>query len=98
MADWSEFFRSTEFKQYRKEQARAVSRLLHSLVESAVRGGQSDLARVQGIMQTANLFLKLPETLTDDPELTNSLKHQFEVDAAGITRYLVEVAYRDEGE
>ena len=89
MSDWNAFLRSDEFRAYRKKQIEMVAAHLKKASYQIVTNGKVDLAALQGKMAMINLFLKLPETLTQDRKTQELLAVQMDEDTANIAQFLI---------
>jgi hypothetical protein len=89
MADWSEFFKTDDFRAYRRHQAEVIAGLIYQQVKLAVAGRPEALSLLAGRLDVANEFLRLPENLTDDRATRELLDQQLTEDIVDITRMLV---------
>lgn len=89
MADWSSFFRSNEFRQYRKKQVQAVAQNIKKSAFQIASNGKVDFESLKGKMEMINLFLRLPETLTQDEKLRELLAVQLDEDVNNISQFLI---------
>ena len=89
MTDWNHFFKQEEFRQYRKQQARLVSRIINSHMSRLVIGRGANINELNGQMSMAKHLLELPEQLTKDEGVRTLLTQQLEEDIADMTRYLI---------
>jgi hypothetical protein len=94
--DVTEFFRSDDFRAYRRRQAEVIAGLISQQVKLAVAGQPEGLSVIAGQLSVAKLFLRLPEALTADKETLEVLEHQLTEDIADITRILVKREVLDE--
>ena len=92
MADWNSFLRSDDFRAYRKKQVEMVAAHLKKASYQIITNGKVDLLALQGKLEMIRLFLRLPESLTQDKELLELLSVQMDEDAAGIAQYLIRQA------
>lgn len=89
MADWSSFLRSDEFRLYRKKQVYAVADHIKKATFQLVSNGEVNQAALKGKMEMISIFLRLPETLTQDTKLKELLTIQLDEDVSNITKYLI---------
>jgi hypothetical protein len=89
MADWNQFLRSTDFRAYRKKQTEMVAQHLKKIAYQSVTNGKVDLAALQGKMEMINLFIRLPETLTQDEKTKDLLTVQMDEDVSNIAQFLI---------
>ncbi len=89
MSDWNSFLRSDDFRDYRKKQVQAVANHLKSTAFQITSNGAVDLAETKGKLRMINLFLRLPETLTNDRETQELLAIQLDEDVSSITQFLI---------
>ena len=66
-----------------------VASCLNDTAFQMVTGGKVDLASFQGKLEMIKLFLRLPQTLTQDNETNEILNLQLEEDTANITKFLI---------
>lgn len=93
--DWSSFLRSNEFKAYRKKQVEAVAQNMKKTAFQITANGNVNFESMKGKMEMINLFLRLPETLTQDITLKELLSAQLDEDVNNITRYLIRQSLKD---
>lgn len=89
MADWNNFLRSDDFKTYRKKQIEMVASHLQMMAKQSVSNGKVDLPALQGKLEMIRLFVRFPETLTQDKQLQELLSIQMDEDTAHIAQYLI---------
>ena len=91
MSDWSAFFRTDEFRQYRKRQVQKVAKVIERDCYGAItgNGGVRDLDRINGALTMAKELLRLPEELTRDEKLRDLLEVQMMEDMGNLTTFLI---------
>jgi hypothetical protein len=89
--NWDEFFKSDEFRTYRKRLIEQVGMYVERQMKSMIAGVESaQLAdKMTGAMEMANLLVNLPETLTKSDELKDVLRIQKKEDYAALAKFLV---------
>ena len=97
MTDWNSFLRSDEFREYRRRQVEAVSKSISKTVEQVARNGKPSLEAMNGRLEMMSVFLRLPETLTQDESLLNVLRTQLDEDVGNITKMLMREKLKDDG-
>jgi hypothetical protein len=80
MSDWSGFFKTDAFRDYRKKQVECVGKMLWDKLNKT---------EVKEQMAMAKALLKLPETMVNDNDLREYLEMQLVEDMANLTRYLM---------
>ena len=81
--DWVAFFRSDEFREYRRRQVEMVA----NCIASDLRKG--DISKVPTLLETAKAMLALCEVMTDCFETKQLLAAQRQEDIAGVTKILM---------
>lgn len=89
MTDWNNFLRSDEFREYRRRQVEVVSKNIRNIVSRVTTKSDIDTSELRGKMEMVYVFLRLPESLTEDPKLKEILKAQLDDDVNNITRTLI---------
>uniref|UniRef100_A0A6H1ZFV2 Uncharacterized protein n=1 Tax=viral metagenome TaxID=1070528 RepID=A0A6H1ZFV2_9ZZZZ len=97
MADWNNFLRTDDFRAYRKKQIEAVAANIKVAVRQIVTGGKVDLSELKGKQEMIKLFLKLPETLTNDKQTMDILSVQLDEDINEITKFLIRQSFTEKG-
>ena len=89
MSDWNQFLRSDDFRAYRKKQAEMAALHLKKIAYQCVTNGKVDLGSLHGKLEMINLFLRLPDTLTQDEKTKELLTVQMDEDVSNITQFLI---------
>ena len=89
MSDWNEFLRSDGFRDYRRKQIEAVAVNLKKTAFQTVSKGNVELSELKGKLEMINLFVRLPETLTQDVKTKELLAVQLDEDVNHITQFLI---------
>ena len=84
MSDWTGFLQTDEYRQYRKQQALLIAKLIKSEVEKAVF--KNDIIKS---------ILRFPEQLTTDEGVRANLENQLLEDIGNIVKYLMRDALRE---
>ncbi len=89
--NWDEFFKSDEFRAYRKRQIEQLGIYIEYHLKAMVNGSDptETTAKLAGAMETAKRFINLPEILTDSNELKDLLEVQKKEDYAALSKFLV---------
>ena len=97
MSDWLSFFRTDEFREYRKRQISKVAESIEQALYSIILGtsGAEDLKNMDGQLSMAKTLLKLPESMTDDKDLKVHLELQRAEDMAELTRILMRKRFEE---
>jgi hypothetical protein len=89
MSDFIPFLRSDDFRAYRRKQVEMVASHLKKSSYQMITGGSVDLSALKGKLEMVKLFLRVPETLTNDKQTLELLSVQLDEDVSGITQFLI---------
>ena len=89
--NWNEFFKSDEFRSYRKHQIEQVGMYVEQKSRAMIAGSDPTSARdkLRGAMDMARLYINMPENMTDSEELKDVLSIQKQEDYAALAKFLV---------
>uniref|UniRef100_A0A6H1ZMD9 Uncharacterized protein n=1 Tax=viral metagenome TaxID=1070528 RepID=A0A6H1ZMD9_9ZZZZ len=96
MTSWNEFLRTDDFRAYRKKQIEAVAANLKKTAFQTVSNGRVDVSEIKGKLEMINLFLRLPEILTNDTKTKEILAVQLDEDVNHIAQFLIRQSLAEE--